>query len=573
MLFFLTRVVIFTAMYFFSLSAGSLGGSGTTPPYYAFQPFNNVFYDQQFASGVVRMDNGFTVTVVSTGPGRTHGSCVFMDTCLSVSGAIDLRQTNTIFLQSDLTLDNGATFSSGGNIYGYDRALILKGDLTIPAGQVIHIGDRIVIDGNGHKLLLGNRAQLFVDTGATLTLKNLIVQGTLNSPGSPAIQCASSKSQLCLDNAELDLPNDFYFNQGSMFVHNDVAVTGTSAFFYRSCQPSFITSGAKLYFDVGTTLDFYPSTTGTPSLLAKDLLFMSDPTSQLYLNSCTLKSTYTGFRLTKGQLLFDNKVSMTSAAAFRLADFSTTVTNWQASSRAACVDWHPSGRYIAFGVDSGPAGSVRFVVLGFNGTSFTPITQTAIWANSCLGVSWSPDGRYLACAGLDSSNTYVRVYSFNGTTLAQIAFVSGSGITAWTARWSPDGRYLAVASNWSSNQLAIYAFTGISLNFVISASLGGDGYGASWNPDGQTIAACSNPANNLSIYKFTGKSLPLLNSYTITSASDTVWSPDGRFLATGTTAGTQTMGWVHYFTGSALVQCCYPYNSCIRCAGICLCLG
>ncbi len=511
---------------------------------------HNIFKDQQSAIGLVRMANGFTLA-----PAAAHGSSgsVYMDTCISVSGAIDLRETNTIILLADLNLDNGVTFSSGGRLYGYDRELILNGDLTIPAGKVIHTGGRVVINGQGHTLNLGGRSQLFVDTGATLTLKNLIVQGTLNSPGSPVIQCASSRSQLCLDNAELDLPNDFYFNQGSMFVHNDVAVTGTSAFFYSSCQPSFITSGAKLYFDVGTTLDFYPSTTGTPSLLAKDLLFMSDSTSQLYLNGCTLKSTYTGFRLTQGQLLFDNKVSMTSAAALRLVDFSTTVTNWQASSRAACVDWHPSGKYVAFGVDSGPAGSIRFVVLGFNGTSFTPITQTATWLIFCLGASWSPDGRYLACAGQDSSNTYVRVYSFNGATLTQVAFVSSGGTEAWTARWSPDGRYLAVSSNWSSNQLAIYAFTGVSLNFVTSANVGGISFGSCWNPDGQTIAV-GNAGSGLAIYKFTGSSLVSLDSDPISGAADTVWSPDGRFLATAASTAAAPMFWVHYFTGSALVR-------------------
>ena len=31
-----------------------------------------------------------------------------------------------------------------------------------------------------------------------------------------------------------------------MFIHNDVAVTGTSAFVYRSCQPSFITSRGEI---------------------------------------------------------------------------------------------------------------------------------------------------------------------------------------------------------------------------------------------------------------------------------------------------------------------------------------
>ena len=149
---------------------------------------HNNFRDQQGAFGLVKMTNGFSVVTPTSGVGSTHGACVFMDTCISVSGAIDLRETNTIFLQADLILDHGVTFSSGGNIYGYDRALILNGDLTIPDGKIIHTGGRIVIDGNGHKLLLGNSSQLFVDTDATLTLRNLVLQNTQNNPGNPAVQ-------------------------------------------------------------------------------------------------------------------------------------------------------------------------------------------------------------------------------------------------------------------------------------------------------------------------------------------------------------------------------------------------
>ena len=90
---FLIQYVIFAVLYFPYLSAGSLGGS---PNYFAYQPYNNVFRDQQYARGFVRIDNGFTVAVPASGVGSTHGACVFMDTCISVSGAIDLRGTNTI---------------------------------------------------------------------------------------------------------------------------------------------------------------------------------------------------------------------------------------------------------------------------------------------------------------------------------------------------------------------------------------------------------------------------------------------------------------------------------------------
>ena len=155
-------IIIFFIPHFTNLYSGSLGGS---PGYFAFQPVHNVFYNRQSASGFVRLDNGFTVTVTNLGAESKIGSSLILDTCISVSGAIDLRETNTIFLQSDLILDHGVTFSSSGNIYGYDRSVILHGDLIIPDGKIIHTGGKIIIDGNGHKILLGDSAQLFVEIG------------------------------------------------------------------------------------------------------------------------------------------------------------------------------------------------------------------------------------------------------------------------------------------------------------------------------------------------------------------------------------------------------------------------
>ena len=102
--------VFFVLSLFFTsldLTLYSTSQDGTSTSKY--QVYNNVFYDQEFARGFVRLANGFTVEKKASGVGSTHGSCVFMDTCISVSGAIDLRETNTMFLQSDLILDNGVT--------------------------------------------------------------------------------------------------------------------------------------------------------------------------------------------------------------------------------------------------------------------------------------------------------------------------------------------------------------------------------------------------------------------------------------------------------------------------------
>ncbi|MFH1254581.1 MAG: WD40 repeat domain-containing protein [bacterium] len=558
---------------------------------------HNNFRDQQGAFGLVKMTNGFSVVTPTSGVGSTHGSCAFMDTCISVSGAIDLRETNTIFLQSDLVLDHGVTFSSGGNIYGYDRALILNGDLTIPDGKIIHTGGRVVIDGNGHKLLLGNRAQLFVDADATLTLRNLVLQNTRNQQGAPAVQCAFSGSKLCLDDVELAFADDFYFDQGQLFVHDDVAVTGTSAFVYRSTNPSYITAASTFYFNPETTFDFRPSTTGITQLSAKDLLIMQDATSQLYLDGCTLKATLTGMRLTKGQLIFDNKVSITSAAQLELKSTGTWVCA-DFGNYVSSVRWSPDGRYFAVGgailspgdelqiyksdgsyltlVTSynfgGDVDSVswsydsKYIAAGgwrnglgneiqiyrFNGSSLT-LLSAKNFGNTVNSVDLSPNGAYLAVGGyFPSSGDELQIYSFNGSSLTLVNSLD-FGQHVESVNWSPDGQYLAAGG--SSSKFSIYTFNNNSLTLITSLDLSGIGYGTlsvNWSPDGHSVAICVGYV--IQIYNFTGSSTSLLASQSYgNSAYEINWSPDGHMLAVGgPTSNESAQIHIYKFTGSSL---------------------
>ncbi|MFH1254580.1 MAG: hypothetical protein V1646_04070 [bacterium] len=529
-------IIIFFTPHFTNLYSGSLGGS---PGYFAFQPVHNVFYNRQSASGFVRLDNGFTVTVTNLGAESKIGSSVILDTCISVSGAIDLRETNTIFLQSDLILDHGVTFSSSGNIYGYDRSVILHGDLTIPDGKIIHTGGRIVIDGNGHKLLLGNSAQLFIDTDATLTLRNLVLQNTRNQPGHPAVQCASSGSKLCLDDVELAFSDDFYFNRGQLFIHNDVAVTGTSAFVYRSTNPSHITADSVFYFNPATTLDFRPSTAETADFWGKDLLFMDEATSQLYLNGCTLKTTMTGICLTKGQLIFDNKVSITSAAQLKL----NGMGSWLYVSNGDFIEsakFSPDGRYLATGSSVSYSGYDIYIY-----DSSLNVIEHTNYGGGINSIDWSPDGRYLAVGGATNADgDELQIYSFDGSSLTLIVSQSYGheySPTVFSVNWSPDGRYLAIGGQFptSEKELQVYRFDGVSLSLVA------DQYGqiefsavlsVNWSPDGRYLAEgeyCYS-GGKLRVYGFDGSSLSLVDEAGSFNSLDSInWSSDGLYLALG----------------------------------------
>jgi len=301
--------------------------------------------------GFIRLNNGFTIL---------QDSHATLDTFITISGGMDLRGTATLDLDADLILDSKFTFSGGGKIKGDGNAIILNGNLTLPSNSWLEFITDTVIEGNGHELFLDDYAQLFVDNNVTLTLRNLILKNNKNLPGWPTVKLATHKSKLALENVELDLADDFYFNEGQLFVHQDVVITGTSQFVYRSTQPCRIYS--TLNFEPQTTFVYYPATT------SKDLVCLQDRISNLFLNGCTLQITHTGLRLTKGRLFCDNKLTFSTAANSLLQDSLTTVTENNTSTNVYSVKWSPNGKYLAVGEYVG-AGETKLKVFDFETTN------------------------------------------------------------------------------------------------------------------------------------------------------------------------------------------------------------
>ena len=69
---------------------------------------------------------------------------------------------------------------------------------------------------------------------------------------------------------------------------------------------STIDFNSTLYVDNGATFRY------APTRVERDLLYMKDKSSRLFLDGCTLHSTKTGMRLTRGKLLLDNNVVFSS---------------------------------------------------------------------------------------------------------------------------------------------------------------------------------------------------------------------------------------------------------------------
>ncbi len=431
--------------------------------------------------------------------------------------------------QYDYNLDNILTYSYVSNSMQYTN-------WDIPANTIVHIKENIYMNGYGGTINLGENSELFVDDNVTLTLRNVVVKNSKNFVGNPAIKLASTRSKLALDNTTLNIVGDFYFDRGQLFTYNDVNFCGTNSFVYRSTVPSYITSGANLKFGPNTTFDFRPSTIGTPGLLAKDLFIMQDATSQLYLDGCGLKTTLTGMRLTKGQILFDNKVSLTSAAQLQLKSTGTWVCTGY-GSRAIALNWSPDGRYLAVGGVTPDSGN-EIQIYSFNSSALTLVTSRD-YGSYVHSVNWSPDGRYLAVGGQSPiSEDEIQIYSFNGSALTLVTSQNYGDQLRCTI-WSPDGRYLAVGgyAPISGDEIQIYSFNGSALTLVTSQNYGGNAVSVSWSSDGRYLAVGGNgpdSGDEIQIYNFNGSALTLVTSRDYGNWVVSInWSPDGRYLAVG----------------------------------------
>jgi WD40 repeat protein len=544
-----------------SLSANSITAYNNQTVY---ETQNHVFRKNELAQGFVRLNNGFTVL---------PQSCVNMDVLFTISGGIDLRETSTIRMLKDLEFDSGVTLTTGGNIDGRGHTLILNGDFRIPANKVLHFNGDTILDARGNEIIIGENAEIFVDTNVTLTIANATIKTTRNAPTFPALRCGAQTSKLALDNVVFAPINDFLFQNGQLFIHNDVVVTGTSAFIYHSPAPSFITKNSCLYLDHALTFSMAPATfTDAPYSLNNtytnnNFIKMADETSVLYLNGCSLETTITGWRLTKGTVGFDDRVQAKTDTTLTLTSLSLRSRQSYQSNAVHSVNWSPDGNYLAI-AGSNIASSDELQVYHFNGTSLTLIAQATFGGFFQLGqtVSWSPDGRYLALGGFFTpSATYnLLIYRFDGTSLillpaTQITLAN----TVRSVNWSPDGHYLAIGDVLPTGGFVtmVYTFDGTSLMLIQALVNDLDACtSVNWSPDGNYLAIGGSSSTGgyvLQVYSFNGKTLTLLPGTRFTfgdNLNSVNWSPDGRYLAIGgynPTSGYELQ--VYRFDGTNLV--------------------
>ncbi len=150
----------------------------------------------------------------------------------------------------------------------------------------------------------GHRSSLMLDN---ITIKNL--RGTM-------LRSLDADSTVSLKNTVLKMSSTYTFTQGHLEVVGDTTITGDSQIFsFETPQTSSICSRVMLTVDRNTTFSYSPY-----SSTRKDLIWMPDITSVMFLNGATLKTTRTGIQFKRGTLLADGKVHLYNDSATRLSE-------------------------------------------------------------------------------------------------------------------------------------------------------------------------------------------------------------------------------------------------------------
>jgi ribosome modulation factor len=236
-----------------------------------------------------------------------------LNTPITISGALNLGESGTLKLNNDVHFASGVTISTGGYVNGNGTfstagsSIILEGNLTIPTGQTVSIKGGTIIDGQGHDLYLyGN---LSLDSDLSATLRNVNIHYLSGSQ----INASGATTWLTLQDVNLFLDGDYDFSNGRLFILDNVVVKGNYKFIFRSTKNMYISPYSTFYFDRGSTFKYIPGaeTSGADhydTSAYRSLIYMFDSTAAMYFNNSTLEAPEQGLLLSRGSVVFENKV-------------------------------------------------------------------------------------------------------------------------------------------------------------------------------------------------------------------------------------------------------------------------
>jgi WD40 repeat protein/tRNA A-37 threonylcarbamoyl transferase component Bud32 len=196
--------------------------------------------------------------------------------------------------------------------------------------------------------------------------------------------------------------------------------------------------------------------------------------------------------------------------------------------------WSPNGRFIA-------TASFDRTVRIWQASNGQHLTTCKGHMHRVTSLAWSPDGRHLASTSYDHS-----AYIWDAATGNAVFTYYGHQQQLNTVAWSPDGQYLATGGEdktiqiWHSQHHVMQNYRSHSQPIRALA----------WSPDSRRLAVASNehkvliwePLRDVHRRSWLDKLISPFQEVTLGHHNGSVnalaWSPDGRFLATGSSDNT-----------------------------------
>lgn len=234
----------------------------------------------------------------------------------------------TLTLQKDLELSTALAITHGGTIQGGGfklRLPVSASSINFPVQTTypfifnnctIELRSPVVcsvamtfsgfctIKGNGNTLDISSTNTFSLASGATLTLEDTTLKGLSGSK----LACVDSTGKLVVKNSTFIQTGNYSYTKGLLEIRSEVMVTGGYVFTYASDQSLTIKSGAKFFFDSGSTFKYDPNGG------SKTLLVMEDQSATIHFYESTLQATALGLSVTKGTLIWEGSCPVVSNA-------------------------------------------------------------------------------------------------------------------------------------------------------------------------------------------------------------------------------------------------------------------
>ena len=253
---------------------------------------------------VMLVQSGAGVCTIDGG-GHTIAFANAQTNLLQVDPGIVVTLTNVVlnnYNEAAVLLGSGSSIQFGANV-----RVALDSDQLVTRDWAFSGGNTMVV-GNGNRLTL-DTGSIIVRPSSQLRLQAVGIDGLKSGN----LRCDYASADLVLENVNLYQSHDMSFTSGSLGVVQDVAITGSNTFSYQSDQPFVVYPNSTLSLS-GIGFDYLPPIDN------RDLIALVDQSSILSIDGCTLSSSTTGMRLTRGTLVVNHINNIINIGALSLSE-------------------------------------------------------------------------------------------------------------------------------------------------------------------------------------------------------------------------------------------------------------